>query len=105
MIALSLVKQQLRVFHDDEDVLIQGYTDAALSAFETWTNRTLIDPVHALPDPPGNALALSKSIQQGALLLIGHWYANRETVAVGVSAIELPMATNALWNPHRWVNV
>lgn len=105
MIALSLVKQQLRVFHDDEDVLIQGYTDAALSAFETWTNRTLIDPVHALPDPPGNAISLSKSIQQGALLLIGHWYANRETVAVGVSAIELPMATNALWNPHRWVNV
>jgi len=105
LIALSLVKQQLRVFHDDEDVLIQGYTDAALSAFETWTNRTLIDPVHALPDPPGNAISLSKSIQQGALLLIGHWYANRETVAVGVSAIELPMATNALWNPHRWVNV
>ena len=105
MIALSLVKQQLRVFHDDEDLLIQGYTDAALSAFETWTNRTLIDPVHALPDPPGNAITLSKSIQQGALLLIGHWYANREAVAVGVSAIELPMATNALWKPHRWVNV
>lgn len=105
MIALSLVKQQLRVFHDDEDELIQGYTDAALSAFETWTNRTLTDPAQALPDPPGNAIALSKSIQQGALLLIGHWYANRETVAVGVSAVELPMATNALWNPHRWANI
>ena len=99
------MKQQLRVFHDDEDLLIQGYTDAALSAFESWTNRTLIDPAHELPDPPGKAIALSKSIQQGALLLIGHWYANRETVAVGVSAIELPMATNALWKPHRWVNV
>lgn len=105
MIALTLVKQQLRVFHDDEDELIQGYTDAALSAFESWTNRTLIDPAHELPDPPGKAIALSKSIQQGALLLIGHWYANRETVAVGVSAVELPMATNALWNPHRWVNL
>ena len=105
MIALSLVKQQLRVFHDDEDDLIQGYTDAALSAFESWTNRTLIDPAHELPDPPGKAITLSKSIQQGALLLIGHWYANREAVAVGVSAIELPMATNALWKPHRWVNV
>ena len=105
MIALGLVKQQLRVFHDDENELIQNYTDAALSTFESWTNRRLIDPEHALPDPPGNAIALSKSIQQGALLLIGHWYANRETVAVGVSAIELPLATNALWKPHRWVNV
>ena len=105
MIELSIVKTHLRVGHDDEDALIEGYRDAALSAFQTWTNRTLIDPAHALPDPPGNAIALSKSIQQGALLLIGHWYANRETVAVGVSAIELPLATNALWKPHRWVNV
>ena len=105
MIELSIVKAHLRVGHDDEDSLIEGYRDAALSAFESWTNRTLIDPAHELPDPPGKAITLSKSIQQGALLLIGHWYANRETVAVGVSAVELPMATNALWNPHRWVNV
>lgn len=105
MIALSLVKQQLRVFHDVEDELIKSYTDAALSAFESWANRILIDPAQALPEPPGNAIVLSKSIQQGALLLIGHWYANRETVTMGVSAVELPMATNALWKPHRWVNV
>ena len=105
MIDLLVVKAHLRVNHDDEDVLIEGYRDAALSAFETWTNRTLIDRAQVLPDPPGNAIALSKSIQQGALLLIGHWYANRETVAVGVSVVELPMATHALWKPHRWVNL
>ena len=105
MIELPIVKAHLRVDHDDEDALIEGYRDAALSAFETWTNRTLIDRAQVLPDPPGNAIALSKSIQQGALLLIGHWYANRETVAVGVSAVDLPMATHALWKPHRWVNV
>ena len=105
MIDLLVVKAHLRVNHDDEDVLIEGYRDAALSAFETWTNRTLIDRAQVLPDPSGNVIALSKSIQQGALLLIGHWYANRETVAVGVSAVELPMATNALWNPHRWANI
>ncbi len=105
MIDLLVVKAHVRVNHDDEDVLIEGYRDAALSAFETWTNRTLTDPAQALPDPPGNAIALSKSIQQGALLLIGHWYANRETVTVGISAVELPMATNALWNPHRWANI
>ena len=56
---------------------------------------------------PGRPLMLlsGNSIEQAVLLLVGHWYANRETVAVGVSAIELPMATNALWKPHRWVNV
>lgn len=105
LIDLPIVKAHLRVDHDDENALIQGYTDAALSAFETWTNRTLVDPATALPDPVGNALLMTKGIQQGALLLIGHWYASRETVVIGTITAELPMATNALWKPHRWVNV
>lgn len=105
MIDLALVKAQLRVDHDEEDALIQGYMDAALSAFETWTNRTLIDPAEVLPEPVGNALRMTKSIKQGALLLIGHWYSARETVVVGTITSELPMATNALWKPHRWMNV
>nr|WP_218179685.1 head-tail connector protein [Pseudomonas gingeri] len=102
---MPIVKAHLRVDHDDEDALIQGYTDAALSAFETWTNRTLIDPDEVLPDPVGNALLMTKSIKQGAFLLIGHWYSNRETVVTGTIATDLPLATNALWKPHRWVNV
>ena len=105
MIDLALVKAQLRVDHDEEDELIQGYMDAALSAFETWTNRTLVDPEEELPEPVGNALRMTKSIKQGALLLIGHWYGARETVVVGTITSELPMATNALWKPHRWMNV
>lgn len=105
MIDLPIVKAHLRVDHDDEDALIEGYRDAALSAFETWTNRTLVGPETALPDPVGNVLRMSKSIQQGALLLIGHWYSSRETVVIGTITAELPMATNALWKPHRWVNI
>lgn len=105
MIDLGTVKAHLKVDGDDEDILIQGYTDAAFSAFELWTNRTLIAEGEPLPDPIGNALAWRKSIQQGALLLIGHWYAARETVAVGTIATEMPMATQALWGPYRWVNV
>ncbi|ARB29702.1 gp6-like head-tail connector protein [Pseudomonas tolaasii NCPPB 2192] len=105
MIDLPIVKAHLRVDHDDEDALIEGYRDAALSAFETWTNRTLVSPDTALPDPVGNALRMSKSIQQGALLLIGHWYSSRETVVIGAITAELPMATNALWKPHHWVNI
>ena len=105
MIDLEVVKAHLRVDGDDEDMLIQGYADAAISTFELWTNRKLIAEGDPLPDPVGNALAFRKSIQQGALLLIGHWYATRETVAVGTIATEMPMATQALWKPHRWVNI
>lgn len=102
MIDLALVKSHLRVDGAEEDALIQAYIDAAISAFEAWTNRKL---VAALPDPVENHLLITKSIEQGALLLIGHWYANRESVAVGVSVSEMPMATKSLWLPHRWACV
>lgn len=105
MIDLEAVKLHLRVDAEDEDGLIQDYLDAAISAFETFTNRTLVAPGAALPEPLGNALVMSKAIRQGALLLVGHWYANRETVVVGVAVADLPMGTNALWRPHRWTNI
>ena len=105
MIDLAMVKAHLRVDHDGEDELIQGYTDAAFGAFELWTNRKLVEEGQPLPDPVGNALVCSKPIRQGALLLIGHWYANRESVVIGTITADLPMATDALWKPHRWVNV
>lgn len=105
MIDLADVKAHLRVEHDDEDAKIQGYTDAALSAFETWSNRTLLPEGSALPDPAGNAIVLTKSIRQGALLLIGHWYANTESAVIGTITAELPLATQALWKPHRWMNI
>lgn len=40
------------------------------------------------------------AIRAGALLLIGHWYRNREAVAEGTFA-ELPMAAQALLAPYR----
>lgn len=106
MIDLDTVKSHLRVDGEEEDGLIQGYTDAALSTFEQWTNRKLIAEGEALPDPAGNALVMTKAIGQGALMLIAHWYANREAVILTGSSsfTDMPLATRALWTPHRWTN-
>lgn len=41
------------------------------------------------------------SIRQAMLLLIGHWYENREAVAVGVSMGEVPLAIDLLLNSHK----
>jgi uncharacterized phiE125 gp8 family phage protein len=45
------------------------------------------------------------AIKQAMLLLIGHWYANREAVVIGGPAVELPMAVAALLRPFSTVGV
>jgi uncharacterized phiE125 gp8 family phage protein len=40
-------------------------------------------------------------LDHAMLLLIGHWYANREAVALGDAANEIPFAVEALAGPFR----
>jgi uncharacterized phiE125 gp8 family phage protein len=40
------------------------------------------------------------AIKHAALLLVGHWFANREAVSAG-SMMATPMAVDALLTPHR----
>lgn len=41
------------------------------------------------------------ALRQAMLLLIGHWYENRETVVIGQSPAELPMSVASLIAPYR----
>lgn len=43
----------------------------------------------------------TQSMIAGMLLLIGHWYENREAVIHSRFAVELPWAVEALWQPAR----
>lgn len=45
------------------------------------------------------------SLKAAVLLLVGHWYANREAVVVGDSTATLPMAVDALLAPYRYMRV
>ncbi len=42
-----------------------------------------------------------KALLQAMLLLIGHWFANRESVVIGVVSTEVEMATRAICDMHR----
>lgn len=87
MITLALVKEHIRVDHDLEDVLIQHYMDAALAWVIRYTGENYLDTIIEL--------------EQAQLLLIGHWYENREAVVVGSSVADLPFAVEALAGPYR----
>ncbi|QDD91933.1 head-tail connector protein [Pseudomonas oryzihabitans] len=99
MIELSRVKLHLRVDHSDEDSLIQGYLAAALAHVEQHCDRTLVE---ANPTGPEQML-LTKDVEQAILLLVGHWYANREAVVVGNAPSAVPLAVDRLlWYRKRF---
>lgn len=98
MIDLLLVKAHLRIDGDEEDLLITGYVDAAVEHVQQHCDRRIVE----VPEGP-EQMALTKDVEQAILLLVGHWYANREEVVVGVSATQVPMGVQALlWTRKRF---
>ncbi|WP_169294614.1 head-tail connector protein [Advenella sp. EE-W14] len=98
MIDLALVKQQLRVQHDIEDDLLSSYLQSAIAHVEQHCDRKIVET------PASEAeMAMTPDVTQAILLLVGHWYANREAVVIGAvpSAIQLGV-DRLLWYRKRF---
>lgn len=88
-------------FTEDDDWIDKGIK-AAERHVEKWTRRRLYekadDPLY-LADP--DALLYSEDIEMAMLMLIAHWYTNRETVSTGSTTSALAFSTEALLQPYR----
>ena len=93
--SLALFKKHVRAddFTDDDE-LMQHYVDAAEAHVIQATNRTA-DELQQLGGGKYPA-----QLKQAVLLLAGHWYNQRESVA-GVQMHEVPDALQALIKPFR----
>ncbi|HHR6132158.1 TPA: head-tail connector protein [Providencia alcalifaciens] len=100
MISLDRVKQQLRLDsdHDAEDELLNVYIKASLSLIENHTRRRLVTDSDRKDSD--DQLVFSDDVELAALLVISHWYANRESVAIGLSVAAMPLAFDALLQPY-----
>ena len=49
----------------------------------------------------GAAADVPQPIKQAILLLVGHWYANREAVKIGETVASIPMGVEALLDAYR----
>ncbi|WP_202444710.1 head-tail connector protein [Schauerella aestuarii] len=96
---LDIVKQHLRVDHDSEDLLIEVYISAAKAFVAQHCNCEIVE--EGIPGP--EQMGYTTDVQQAVLLLVGHWYANRETVVVGAAPTAVPLAvTSLLWTRKRF---
>ncbi len=110
MLELDIIKQHVRLELDffDDDALLDTYSTAAQRLVENRIGRTLYATADEIPtdsdtgEPTDeDALVLDDDITTAILLLIGHWYLNRESVVVGSISSELPMAVESLIGPYR----
>lgn len=129
VIDLDEAKAHLRVLHDDDDLLIQGLIDAAVSWMDGWdgvlgrcimpqtwrmekcdlsSGIAIRDVSERIDNEDGSAtvtcaMAQEKlpSVKVAAKLLVGHWYENREAVGKGYD--EQPLAVRSLLAPLRFV--
>jgi uncharacterized phiE125 gp8 family phage protein len=99
------------VTYTDADGNQEAFTDYTL---DTPGNRVVIDERPNVTLADVNPIAITYKAGYGAdgtnvpagikhaiLLMIGHYYQNREAVAVGVSVADMPMAVDALLWPYR----
>ncbi len=113
MLELDIIKSHVRLEPDEteEDTLLETYSNAARRLVENKTGRTLYATEAEIPkDSEGNvtdehALVLDDDLTTAMLLIIGTWYANRESVVVGTITATLPMAVEALIGPYQHFNV
>lgn len=90
-VTLAEAKLHLRINSGDgsEDTLIQDLIDTATEYCENYTGKKLADGV-------------PKTIKQALLLLIAHWYTNREAV-VASNAVprEVELTVRTLLNQNK----
>lgn len=90
--------------------IIEDARGALVSFRDVFTKPGLYDDMIApvsitLTAGFGDAEDVPQALKQAILLLVGHWYENREAVNIGNITTELPMAVNALISPYRRVSV
>lgn len=104
MITLEQVKKQCRIESDItyEDDLLNGYIASARDHVQMHLDRTIYPD--AVPSEDEYSLVDNASIDQAMLLLVAHWYANREAVSETAMS-EVPMGVRHLLQPYRRMGV
>jgi len=100
---LAQIRDHLRVDDSSEDQLIIAYAQAAADYAEKYCDGVLVENFTPTSSntPPPREIIFTKGIWAAMLLLIGHWYANREASGQGLSDIPYGV-DDILFLNRRW---
>ena len=84
---LTLASTKKHLIVDDSFTDDDAYITSLMNVAEAVVERDIDQPLVTLEDGAGN---LPAPITQAMLLVVGNLYANREPVAIGASAVNVP---------------
>lgn len=96
---LSLVRTHLRIDdeHSENDFL-QHLVNAAKTHVEQHCDRRIVDVATS-----DREMEMTDDVKHAILLLVGHWYSNRESVVVGVASSQVQLGVERLlWCRKRF---
>lgn len=102
---IEKLRGQCRIDADDttEDELLLIYYGAARRMAENFINRKLYEDEVPESDPYG--LIIADDILLALMLLVGHWFENREQVNVGSIVTAFPFGFESLLQPYRFISL
>ena len=89
--ALAAIKAHCAIDNDNDDDLLSRQLEAAQLAV---TADTAADTAVSFDTAPAD-------LQQAMLMLVSHWYENRDSVVVGATAQNVPFGYWDLLKSHR----
>jgi len=95
------VKTHLRVELDftGDDALIASYITSAKAHVEQHCDRKLVD---GEPEEP-EEMAMTPDVEHAVLMLVAHWYSNREAAVVGSTSNQVQLGfERLLWYRKRF---
>lgn len=100
-ITVNEMKQFLKIQTDDEDIMLKAMVDGAISYCESYLNRPIVEA--NMTDE--TRWKVPDSIMIAIYLLVGTWYENRSSVAIGTVSKEIEFTTKDILQPHRFRGV
>lgn len=98
MLTIEQIRLHCRIDGDEEDSLLENYRFAAAEVLKTHTGRNWYAQSDLIPAGDSDGLSYNPAVNQAMLLLVGHWYANRE---MDFSSNDIPMSFWHLIQPYR----
>ncbi|HDL8117429.1 TPA: phage gp6-like head-tail connector protein [Yersinia enterocolitica] len=103
MLELDKVKHHCNIEPEftEDDAWLEARIKAGERFVENYTRRKLYAEASDEGYSEEDGLLYEEDIDTAILLLIGHWYTNREATVIGVTSKQLEFTVDSLLQPYR----